>query len=76
MHYWKSKVATKNAEEIEAKFRDLSRQQSITVALHPSVLAMVEEQVIGRNLSESEVRKLARDVASMPKKDLFIVKNG
>lgn len=70
------KLKLKNAEEIEAKFEDSNSGRSIIVTPRPSILPMLKERVVGKNLSDEETRKLALNIASMPDKDLFIVKNG
>lgn len=69
------KLRLKNAEEIEAKFQDSNNKQAVTVTLIPSVLAMIKEKMIGKNLPEEEICKLAWNVAFMSEKDLFVVKN-
>jgi formylmethanofuran dehydrogenase subunit E len=65
-----------NAEKIEAKFKDLNKGQSVTISPQPAVFAMLKEQIVGKNLSEKKLRQLAWTIASMPEKDLCVVKNG
>jgi len=69
------KLQLKNSEEIEAHFNDLSNRRSVTIMPHPTVLAMLKEQVIEKKPSEEEVCNLAWNVASMPEKALLIVRN-
>jgi formylmethanofuran dehydrogenase subunit E len=70
------KLRVENAEKIEAKFKDLNKGQSVTVSPQPAIFAMLKEQIVGKNLSDKELRKLAWTIASIPDKDLCIVKNG
>jgi formylmethanofuran dehydrogenase subunit E len=65
-----------NEEKIEAKFKDLNTGQSVTVSPQPAVFAMLKEQIVGKNLSEKKLLQLAWTIASMPEKDLCVVKNG
>ena len=65
-----------NTEEIEAKFEDLSNKQSITITPQPSVLAMLKKQVIDKDFTQEEIRRLAWNIAAMPTNTLLIVKNG
>ena len=68
------KLQVEQANDIEAKFKDLGNGRSVTVAPKPRLLTMLREQMVGKGLSEKDVCKLAWDVASIPEKDLFIVK--
>jgi formylmethanofuran dehydrogenase subunit E len=70
------KLSIENAEKIEAKFKDLNKGKSVTVLPQPAVFALLKEQIVGKNLSDRKLRKLAWTVASMPEKDLCLVKNG
>jgi formylmethanofuran dehydrogenase subunit E len=69
------KLQLKNSEQIEACFEDLSSGRNVTVALSPMVYGMLKEQIVGKNLPDEEIRKLARTIASMSEKDLFVVRN-
>jgi len=70
------RLQLQSAEKIEAKFLNLNNGQSVTVSLQPAIFAMLKEQIIGKNLSAQKLSRLARVIASMPEKDLCIVKNG
>jgi len=70
------KLQLKDADKIEACFEDARRGRKITVAPQPTVLAMLEEQVVVKNASEEEVCRIASCIASMPETDLFSVKIG
>jgi formylmethanofuran dehydrogenase subunit E len=69
------KLQLKNSEQIEACFKDLSSGRNVTVVLSPIVYGMLKEQIVGKNLPDVEIRKLARTIASMSEKDLFVVRN-
>jgi len=70
------KLLLENAEEIEAEFKNPNKDQTITISPQPAVLAMLEEKTLGKNLSERKLQQLAWTIASMPEKNLCIVKNG
>jgi len=70
------KLQLKNAGRIEACFEDSRSGHKITITPQPTVLAMLEKQVVEKNLSEEEICKLAGRIASMLERNLFSVKNG
>lgn len=70
------KLQLKNADKIEACLEDLSKKRKITIAPQPTVLTMLEKQVVAKNLSDDEICKMAWRIASMPETGLFSVKNG
>jgi len=65
---------SESAEKIEAKFKDLNRGQVVTVSFQPVVFATLKEQIIEKNLFKKKFSQLAWTIASMPEKDLYIVK--
>ena len=69
------RLSLENAEEIEVEFKDLNTNRSVTVSPQPAVFTMLEERVVRESLSENQLRKLAWTIASMPEKDLCVIKN-
>jgi hypothetical protein len=59
-----------NAVRIEAEFKDLNKDRSVTISPRPAIFAVLKEQIVGKNLGERKLRKLAWTIASMPEKDL------
>jgi formylmethanofuran dehydrogenase subunit E len=70
------RLRLENAERIEANFKDLNKGLGVTVLPQPAIFAMLKEQIIGKNLTEKKLSELAWSIASMPEKDLCIIKNG
>jgi formylmethanofuran dehydrogenase subunit E len=69
------RLQLESAEKIEAKFKDLNNGRNVTVSLRSAILAMLKREIIGKNLSEKKLRKLAWVIASMPEKELCVVEN-
>ena len=64
----------KNAKRIEAEFKNLNTDKTVTVLPQPSLAAMLKEQTIKRNPPQNELRKLAQMISAMPEKDLCIIR--
>jgi len=67
------KLTLKNSPDIAAEFQ-LSHTKQITVAVNQTTFNELKKQLLSKNPSNHEVEELAQLIASMPEKDLFVVK--
>jgi formylmethanofuran dehydrogenase subunit E len=67
------KLTLKNSPDIAAEFQ-LPDTQQVTVAVNQTTFNDLQKQLLSKNPSNHEVEELARLIASMPEKDLFVIK--
>ena len=67
------KLRLRNSSEIAAKFEVPSKEQ-VTVAVDPTAFDRLKKELLSEKVPAEKVRHLAQLVASMPEKELFIIR--
>jgi len=67
------KLRLKNFSGIAAKFELPSREQ-LTVKVNPAFFDKLKNELLSENVPPDELRQLAQLVASIPEKELFIIR--
>jgi len=67
------KLTLKNSSDIAAEFQ-LPNTKQITIAVNQTTFNELKEQLLSKNPSTHDVEELAKLIASMPEKDLFVIK--
>lgn len=67
------KLRMKNAPGIAARFEHPKRGQ-VTVSVNSTSFEMLKDKLLSEKVSQQELRKLAKVIADMPEKNLFVTK--
>lgn len=67
------KLTLKDSSDIAAEFQ-LPHTKKVTIAVSQTTFNELQKQLLSKNPSTHEVEELAQLIASMPEKDLFVIK--
>lgn len=67
------KLTLKNSPGIAAEFR-LPNKKQVTVAVNQTTFNGLKKKLLSEKVSNHEIEELARLIASIPEKDLFVIK--
>ncbi len=67
------RIRLKNSPGIAAKFEH-SKGRQVTVEVKPTAFERLKNELLRESISSEKVQKLAQAVASMPEKELFIIR--
>ena len=67
------KLTLKNSSSIEAEFQ-LPNKEQVTVAVNQTAFNRLKKKLLSEKDSNHEMQELAQLIASMPEKDLFVIK--
>ena len=67
------KLTLKDSSDIAAEFQ-LPNKKQVTVAVNQTTLNRLKKKLLSEKVSNHEVRELAQLIASIPEKDLFVIK--
>jgi len=67
------KLKLVDSSNIVAKFA-LHDRRKVTVAVNPTIYAKLKSQLLSEQKSPTEVENLAQQIASMPERDLFLIR--
>ncbi len=54
---------------------ELPHRSKVTVAVNPATFSRLKRELLSKNVSSEDTQKLAWKVASMPEKELFIIRS-
>lgn len=72
--YGNKRLAVKDSDEIRVRIE--SRDGQVDIALHEATLNNLKLQVLGRKVCESELERLAYEIASIDEFELFKIQSG
>jgi len=67
------KLTLKNSSSIEAEFQ-LPNKEQVTVAVNQTAFNRLKKKLLSEKDSNHEIQELARLIASIPEKNLFVIK--
>ncbi len=67
------KLRLRSSPGISAKF-ELQKGEQVTVTVDPAVFDRLKGELLSENVPPEEVRQLAQLIASMPEKELFMIR--
>lgn len=67
------RLRLRNFSGIAAKF-ELQTKEQLTITVNPTAFDRLKNELLAENVPPEEVRQLAQHVASIPEKELFIIR--
>lgn len=65
-----------DSSQVAARFELQNKEKEVNILVNPATFEELKTQLLAKEASPEEVRKLARAVACMPEEKLFIIQNG